>query len=133
MKIVQYESSMGPYTLPDEFSALLRGRTVEEQMKFYRTASHRAHAKTCDWKTRRAAKWYSRLDRDSDVDALIVDGDLLVGVMVNSYSDCKKPLLAGNDGGILTCINSDNNGAGYKETEFYCYLALISDHYNDEK
>ncbi|MBE6553813.1 MAG: hypothetical protein E7666_05660 [Ruminococcaceae bacterium] len=132
MKIVNYESSMGAYTLPEGFSELLQGRSIEEQMNFYRMTSHYANAKSCDWRDRRAAKWFTPLDRDSDVDALIVDNGLVVGVMVNAYFQSKKPLLAGQDRGMLTHVNSDNNGAGYKETEFYCYLALVSEHYYDE-
>ncbi len=132
MKIVTYESSMGEYIMPEGFLDLIKGRSIEEQMNFYRMTSHYANAKSCDWRERRAAKWFTRLDQDSDVAALIVDNGLLVGIMANAYFQCQKPLLAGQDGGILTHVNSDNNGAGYKETEFYCYLALVSEHYYDE-
>jgi len=101
-------------------------------MQFYRVTEIASQSHDADWKDRRAQKWFTKLDQSSDVDALVVDGDLVVGIIVNAYFQCKKPLLIGQSKGVCTACNSDNNGAGYKEREFYCYLAAISSHYYDE-
>lgn len=133
MKIVSYQKDFGEYQFPEGFREQLVGLSVAEQMQFYRVTEIRVQSTDADWRERRAQKWFTKLDQSSDVDALVVDGDLVVGIIVNAYFDCKKPLLIGQKIGICTASNSDNNGAGYKERDWYCYLAAVSSHYYDEE
>ena len=133
MKIVSYQKEFGEYKFPEGFREQLVGHSVEEQMQFYRVTEIRAQSTDANWRERRAQKWFTKLDQGSDVAALVVDGDLLVGIIVNAYFQSEEALLIGQSRGVCTASNSDNNGAGYKERDWYCYLAAVSSHYYDEE
>ena len=124
MKIVSYEPSFGEVKLPEGFAELLHGRTIEEQMACYRTTfSHRTTQ--TGWRERRFTDITVRIEKDSAVTALIVKGDLLVGVMVKDHNGREVPCLA--EEGVCTYYACDNNGAGYKERIDNTYLICVSE------
>lgn len=123
-KIIPYEASFGPYTLPEGFAESLAGLTIEEQMNRYRLSLSRVDAMT-GWRQRTSGTWYIRLDEVSDVRALIVHEGILVGVMLNDYRNIEIPCFA--DERVCTDYDEDNNGAGYKIRASYVYLLCVAE------
>ena len=121
-KIIPYEESFGPYTLPEGFADGLKGLSIEEQMNRYRLSMSRVDAMT-GWRQRTSGTWYVRLDQIRDVTALIVHEDLLVGAMIRDYRNVEVPCFA--DERICIDYDIENNGAGYKTREEYVYLLCV--------
>ena len=108
-EIVAYESSMGEYTLPEGARERLAGLAPDAAAKcFYVNA---------DGVPR-------ELDACRDVKSLIVDGDVVVGVMLSNEYGEPTPCFDGER--VCTWNSSDNNGAGYK-----CRLEYTSLHYGE--
>ena len=122
MKIVQYEERFGPYTFPEGFGETLRGLSIEEQMDRYRTTEY-STISAANWRTRTNRGGYSRLDRCSDVRALIVHGELLVGAIVRDDDGRDVPCFP--EESVCTCYADDNNGAGSKTRIDYVYLVCV--------
>lgn len=124
MQIYQYEASMGEYGMPEELLALLQGKTHEEQSAYFRTSPTRTVSKT-NWGSQQVVGSLCPLWRDSDVLGLIVDGDIVVGVMMKNCIGGKTPCFL--DACVCTYFASDNNGAGYTEREDYTYLTAVAE------
>ena len=122
MKIVPYEESFGAFTFPEGFEETLADLTIEEQMDRYRLTMNRVDAMT-GWRERTSGMWYVKLDEVSDVRALIVKGETLVGVMLIDHNGREVPCFA--DERICTYYDEENNGAGYKTRADYVYLLCV--------
>lgn len=122
MKTVQYEEAWGEPVFPEGFEDEIRGLPIEEQMNRYRVTEYSSYCNT-EYKERTLTRWYSRLDKDSDVRGVIVRDGLVVGVLLNN--DCGRdcPCLPGEC--VCTYYASDNDGAGYKERMDYKWLLCV--------
>lgn len=129
MTIVNYEEKFGKVNFPEGFEEKLSNLSVEEQMEYYRVTCFSKYSVT-DWKERTYEGSAVRLDRDSDVKALIVKGGILVGVMI--LDDCNREVPCLAEESVCTYYSSDNNGAGYKERIEYTYLICVSENFNKE-
>jgi hypothetical protein len=110
LDVVAYESSMGGYTLPEGARERLAGLTAADAAKcFYVLADGVPYA----------------LDACQDVNSLIMDGDIVVGVMLSDAYCHPTPCFVGER--VCTWDSSDNNGAGYK-----CRLEYTSLHYGEK-
>lgn len=123
MTIVPYEESFGAFTLPEGFAESLKGLPLEQQIGRYRLSMSRTDGMT-GWRQRTAGPWYVRLDAVSDVKALIVKDELLVGVMLIDHANRQVPCFA--EECVCTYYDVENNGAGYKTREDYTYLLCVS-------
>ena len=128
MKIINYEEKFGQYSFPEGFEEGLRGRSVEEQMKFYRTTEYSSYSLT-NWSQRTTKSGYRRLEDTREVKALIVKDGLLVGVMI--LDDCNREVPCFAEERICTYYAEDNNGAGYKTREDYLYLVCVPENFED--
>ena len=127
MKIVEYREEFGEYTFPEGFEEGLHGLTLEEQMERYRVTEYVSYSRT-NWGERTYSTGYIRLDRASDVKALIVREGILVGVMI--LNDCGREQACFAEEGVCTYYAEDNNGAGYKTREDYLYLVCVPSDFN---
>lgn len=123
-KIVPYEEHFGPFTFPEGFEETLRGRSIEEQMQRYRVTMATSYANS-GWRERTAGTWYVGLDEVSDVRALIVKDELLVGIMLKDCAGREVPCFA--DQRVCTDYDEENNGAGYKTRSEYVYLLCVAE------
>lgn len=123
MRIVPYEEKMGPYTFPEGFEETLKGLSVEQQMGRYRLTMNRTDAMT-GWRERTTGMWYVRLDEVSDVKALVVKDDLLVGILLIDHNGREVACFA--DERVCTYYDEENNGAGYKTRADYVYLLCVA-------
>lgn len=121
-KIVPYEESFGTFTLPEGFLETLQGLSIPEQMARYRLSMSRTDAMT-GWRERTSGYWYVKLDAVSDVLALIVKDEILVGIMIKDHNGREVPCFA--DEGVCTYYDEENNGAGYKTRQDYVYLLCV--------
>ena len=128
MKIINYEEKFGKYSFPEGFEKRLRGRSVEEQMKFYRTTEYSSYSLT-NWSQRTTKSGYRRLEDTREVKALIVKDGLLVGVMI--LDDCNREVPCFAEERICTYYAEDNNGAGYKIREDYLYLVCVPENFEE--
>jgi len=130
MKIVAYEERFGEIRFPEGFEETLKNLTIEEQMEHYRTTCYSLYSMT-NWSERTYAGSAIRIDKDSDVTALIVKDGILVGIMILDDCNHEVPCLAEEK--VCTYYASDNNGAGYKERIDYTYLICIPENFEKEK
>ena len=124
MNIIPYEEKFGAVNLPEGFMEKLEGKTIEEQMKYYRTTCVSRYS-ISGWKERVNNGYVLTVDKDRDVRALIVKDGILVGVMIVCDTGSEVPLFAEEN--VCTYYASDNNGAGSKERIEYTYLLCVDD------
>lgn len=127
MKIVNYEKSFGEYKFPEGFEELLSGRSIEEQMAFFRTTSKDSYTVT-GWRERTYSDGYYKLDKSMDVLALIVDDGKLVGVMVENENGKETPCFP--EEYVCTYYSEDNNGAGYKTRAIFLNLLCVGENFD---
>ena len=107
-KTVEYDESLGSFTLNESAAAMLRGLPLEEQAKFFR-----ARTRYTDY----------MLADANDVVSVIVHEGIIVGVMMSDYSGTPRPCYI--DETICTWDSEDNNGAGYKTRVEYTKLIFV--------
>ena len=107
---VKYNESFGEYTMPEGAIECLSGLTINEQANYFYTVTIINPIS---------------LDKNSDVKALIVDNDIVVGVMLSNCIGQPTPCFIGQT--ICTWDSSDNNGAGYKTRTEYTKLYFTKD------
>jgi len=127
MRIVNYEESFGTFTFPEGFEDTLKGKTIEEQMARYRLSMSRTDAMT-GWRERTTGMWYVGLHEVSDVRALIVKDDMLVGIMLTNHAGREVPCFA--DECVCTYYDEENNGAGYKTRADHVYLLCVAENFH---
>jgi len=128
-KIVLYEERFGKFTFPEGFEETLKGLSIEQQMDRYRLTMSRTDAMT-GWRERTLHQWYVRLGAVSDVRALIVKDDLLVGIMIEDHNGREVPCFA--DEGVCTYYDEENNGAGYKTRIDNVYLVCVPEEFGEK-
>ena len=126
MKIVRYVKEFGEYSFPEGFKDLLVGKSVDEQLNYFRISNGYGFFFE-PWRERKnSSARFLRVENSCDVKAVIVDKDLVVGVMINDYQCTNVPCFI--DKGVTTWDASDNNGAGYKERcECAIFIAVPED------
>jgi hypothetical protein len=106
-KIVD-QATLGERPIDESIKSVLNGLSIEEQTKYYRTITYSS---------------YIELEKSSDVDALIVQDGIIVGVMMIDCANYPTPCYAGET--ICTWDAEDNNGAGYKTRTEYTQLVFL--------
>ncbi len=130
MKIIEYKNEFGEYSFPEGFREVLEGKSVEEQLKYFRITFINWYYDT-PWQDRRYRRGCVKIQENTDVRAIIVDNGVIVGAMIeNEY--CKdEPCFI--DCGVCTWSASDNNGAGYKERIDYAFFMAVSENFDENK
>jgi len=126
MKVVAYEERFGEIRFPEGFEKTLGSLTIEQQMEHYRTTCYSLYSST-NWSERTNKGSAIRIQKDSDVTALIVKDWIIVGVMM--LDDCNREVPCLAEERVCTYYASDNNGAGYKERIEYTYLICIPENF----
>ena len=125
IKIYPYIAKyMDTYEMPEGLKDALRGKSLEEQLAYYR----------CTYNLRLAEKTgydlpvheeYADLIKPQDLPIFlgaVVDEGLVVGVKLKCTGS-EESCLVGKS--VCTYFASDNNGAGYKTYEKYLYLVSV--------
>jgi hypothetical protein len=127
---VKYTPEMGAYEFPEGFRELLVGKSIEEQCALYRVTGWANLAKNEEWQSRDPKAWYTPIEEEGEFRGLILEGDLVVGILLSDDTCHPTPCFPGE--GVCTWDASDNNGAGYKTRVEYRYLACVSPDFKKE-
>ena len=105
------------------------GKPIEEQMRYFGTACFYDVALAMGWGKPRNPDMERRVYRmgeDEYVQGVIVDDGIIVGLYLDSYYEGHEvSLFNGITCGTCVYSASDNNGAGYKEVEWYRYHVIL--------
>lgn len=115
LEIVKYTKDLREYSMPEGAAEFLRGLSIEEQMKYFRILE------TSD--SPRFADYACTVTQSSNAKSLIVDEDIIVGVMIYDEYGSLCPCYIGER--VCTFDSSDNNGAGYKSRTDYSKLIFV--------
>lgn len=113
---------------PEGFLEKLRGKTIEEQMSFYRIVEEEHYSRTAYGeitKENKTSFGYALEDYDG-LTSLIVDDGILIGVRIISAFrkyDYGTPAFPYRD--VCTYYADDNNGSGSKCREDYAHLCCV--------
>ena len=114
MKTIDYDSSFGTIQFPDGFVEKLNGKTIEEQMQFFRIAMTDTYSQSSygEVTNERILKNTYSLAYSRCKGIIVKDG-IIVGVLITDFTDREVPRLPYH--AVTTYYASDNDGAGYKE------------------
>ena len=110
------------------FLAAMKGKTLEEQMDYYRIVEHAHHSKTAYGqitKTNMHEFGYALKDYKG-LNALIVEDDVIIGVCMDAFAcfdTLGRPAFPYDN--ICTYYASDNNGSGSNDREDYAHLCIV--------
>lgn len=111
-----------------DFLAALKGKSLEEQMEYYRIVKCKSYSKTAYGEITKSNmhKVGYALKDYKGLNALIVEDDVIIGVCIDGFA-CHHALgtVAFPYQNICTYYASDNNGAGYNDREDYAHLCLV--------
>ena len=116
------------FSWPEGFLEALKGKSLEEQMGYYRIVKEEYHSRTAYGevtKENREAFGYA-LEDYPGLTALIVEDGVLIGVRIKAFGDRDKwgtPAFPYKS--ICTYYASDNNGSGYNDCEEYAHLCCV--------
>ncbi|MBP3372576.1 MAG: hypothetical protein J6L88_08645 [Clostridia bacterium] len=116
---------------PEGFLDSLRGKSLEQQMACYRIVEEEHRSRTAYGKVTKEnshAFGYA-LEDYKDLNALIVDDGILIGVCIDAFAinyfsnPYGAPAFPYQD--ICTYYASDNNGSGSNDREDYAHLCCV--------
>jgi hypothetical protein len=125
MNMIEYQAEFGDIVFPDGFEQKLSGKTIEEQMAFYRIEevcllSSYSYG---ELDSRSQRKLTHELDKCHDVEELIIKNGLLVGVTIRDYANNTQICLPGQY--VTTYIAIDDDGVGSESREDTCSLVCL--------
>lgn len=132
MKIMEYEESFGPVRFQEGYEAQLAGLSIEEQVRCFALAESGYLTKVPYAELEETVKtiyYYSQTTKPvHDFWTVIVREGIVVGFARSEYAPrssriVQVPLLPYQ--GYVYDSTSDNNGAGYKEQDWYKYLVCL--------
>ena len=125
MKIEKYQAEFGEINFPEGFEDKLKGKSLEEQMEFFRITESSCVARTSygqiDKET--MTEYCYKLNEYKKVIGLIESDGILVGVRIQGWWKSDAAVMPYHC--VCTYYASDNNGSGYKEREDYAYLICV--------
>lgn len=115
----------GPYKMPEALRAVLRGKSVEEQVEYFRFTYDYRIAEITSYDLPVHEK-YDELIQPTDLDiflGVVMEDDIVVGMKLQCTGSQESCLV-----GKSRCYYSasDNNGAGYKTSDNYIHLVSIA-------
>lgn len=114
--------------LNKDFLAALKGKSLEEQMEYYRIVESKYYSKTAYGEiTKSNMSEYGYALKDyKGLKALIVEDDVIIGVCIDGfgcYNLIGKVAFPYRD--VCTYYASDNDGAGSSDCADYAHLCLV--------
>ena len=125
----EYEERMGEIRYPDGFFEKLQGLSIEAQKRYFRIGYHERWIHT-GWSEREASRLRT-LDECRYLKSIIVKDGYIAGILVEDEWGALRSLLP--ERWVTLSFDSDNNGAGYKETIVEIYLLCVDDRPSEDK
>lgn len=117
-------------TWPEGFLEKLRGKSLEEQMKYYCIVEEEYHSRTAYGEiTKENMRSFGyALENYSGVKGLIIDDGVIIGVKMKYAFDWQGTgVPAFPYQTICTYSASDNNGSGYVDRDDYAHLCCVTE------
>lgn len=111
-----------------DFLAALKGKSLEEQMEYYRIVEHKYYSRTAYGEITKSNmhEFGYALKDYKGLNALIVEDGVIIGVCMDAfacYDALGRPAFPYQS--ICTYYASDNNGSGSKDRGDYAHLCLV--------
>lgn len=130
VNFVKYDKQLhGDLNYPDGFCDLLKGLSLEEQMKYFRIANGLYLKKKFQDRRKNKYDYSCQLQDYEDVEAIIVRNGLIVAVLVKNCYEQIVPCLP--EKGFITYDECEIDGSGYKECKLYLYLVCVGDDFDN--
>lgn len=120
------EEARRELTWPEGFLEKLKGKPLEEQMKYYRIVSHEYYSRTAygEITKENSYEFGYAIEEYPGLIGLIVDDGVLIGVCIKAFARSHgAPAYPYMD--ICTYYASDNNGSGSNDREDYAHLCCV--------
>ena len=125
---VMYQDSYGTVDYPEQFEQLIEGRSIEEQLSFFRMGCGIYRRQPLYERRANPYDYSCKLDDDKAVKSIIVKDGKIVGVMVSDVNGEIVPCMVEKG----YCIRDDVelDGSGYKNFVLYIYLICVSEKFD---
>lgn len=131
MTYTQYDETLhGTLSYPEGFPALLEGRSLEEQLRFFRIGNGVYRSEPVTQRRKCACHYSCPLQEEARIQSLLVSDGKIAGVMVKNCRGEVLPCLP--EQGYIVRDDSELDGSGYKEHQLFRYLICVSDAFDSE-
>ena len=124
--IIEYKEDYGKIAFPEGFSEKLRGKSLEEQMEYYRITQSASLASTAYGEVtseqKRSRTW--KLDAYPEWTGLVVKEGMIVGVLIREYFSQRDTVCLPYQS-VCTYYASDNEGSGTEDREDRAFLICV--------
>lgn len=125
MNYVEYDESLhGKYTLPEGFSELLQGLSLEEQPDYFRLGNGLYLREALADRRYNKYDFCTPVQGEEHVQALIVHDGRIAGVMVRNCHGEVVPCMP--EKGFIIRDSSELDGSGYKSFQLFRYLICVT-------
>jgi hypothetical protein len=133
MDYVEYNKEKhGEPNYPEGFLELIEGLPVAEQLKFFRIGNGLYCDQPLMERRKNPYDYSNPVEQEEDVKSIIVNNGVIAGVIVKN---CYSRLVACMAENAYICYESDSelDGSGYKEYQYYNYLVCVPENFDEEK
>lgn len=125
MREEEYRQEFGEVVFPEGFEEKMKGKSIEEQMEFFRIKETCKREETSYGEVDSSATWdrYYRLNEYRMLIGIIVKDGILVGVRMDGFWKKNVPLLPNE--GVLTYYASDDEGTETSDREDFARLICM--------
>lgn len=126
MKYMDYTPEQGKISYPEGFAELLEGLSIEEQLSYFRLGNGLYLNEKFTDRKKNPYHAAVRLEECTDVKAIIVHDNKIVGVWVFD-EQIYRDVACLPEQGYCCRYDDEPDGSGYKEFALYQYLICVSD------
>ena len=120
---VMYQDNYGPVEYPEQFEELINGRSIEEQLEFYRIGCGVYRHQMLNERRKSEYDYSCKLEDEKAVKSIIVKDGKIAGVMISDVHGKIIPCMVEN--GYCITDNDEPDGSGYKSFVLYRYLICV--------
>lgn len=126
MTYTQYDETLhGKFSYPEGFPELLEGRSLEQQLRFFRIGNGIYRNEPVTQRRKCACHYSCPLQDDERVEAVLLCENRVAGVLVRNCHGKVLPCLP--EQGYIVRDDSELDGSGYKEHQLFRYLLCVSE------
>ena len=132
MKIIDYNEKLhGKFNYPNGFAEMLKGNSVEDQMRFFRIGNGMYTKKQFFERKKNKYDYSCNLKEENRVEAVIVCDGLIAGVLVrNCYGEI-VPCLP--EKSFIIRDDEEFDGSGYKSFQLFLYLICVNEDFDNTR
>ena len=131
MTYTQYDETLhGKLSYPEGFPELLEGRSLEQQLRFFRIGNGIYRNEPVTQRRKCACHYSCPLQDDKRVEAILLCENRVAGVLVRNCHGKVVPCLP--EQGYIVRDDSELDGSGYKEHQLFRYLICVSEAFDSE-